>query len=354
MRKRTIAAAGVVIAAVILGVFVVPQFTGQEVQNETVAPPVVQVTSPVRGDIEVYRSLIGSVEPSDLVYVIPMAVGEITAVHVNVGDYVTEGQLLCEIDTRQVDAARLQLEAAEVQLNDANTNLERMRVLYAAGDIAAQAFEQVQSAAKGARIQYDSAKLAYDYQIEFSQVTATISGRIESSNMEVHSMATQSNPLCVISGDGGKTISFAVTEALLDHVKSGAPIRVEKSGSEYTGTITEVSTMVNAYTGLFDVKATLQNADALISGSSVKLYVISDKVENVLMLPVDAIYYSNSKPYVYTYDNGTVHEVGIETGLSDDVNIEIISGLSENDQVITTWSPELYESAPAVLEEESL
>ncbi len=39
-------------------------------------------------------------------YVIPKAAGEITAVYVKTGDYVTEGQLLCEIDTKQVDAAK--------------------------------------------------------------------------------------------------------------------------------------------------------------------------------------------------------------------------------------------------------
>lgn len=92
--------------------------------------------------------------------VISKAAGEITAVYVNPGDYVEEGQLLCEIDTKQVDGAKLQLESAEIQLKDAQTNLERMKVLYASGDISAQSYEQVESAAKGAQIAYDSAKLA--------------------------------------------------------------------------------------------------------------------------------------------------------------------------------------------------
>ncbi len=352
MNKGVIAGAVVVVAAVGASVFIAPRFMKKEVIEETVAPPVVRVVSPQVGDIEISRSLIGTVEPSDLVYVIPKAAGEITAVYANVGDYVTEGQLLCEIDTRQVDAARLQLEAAEVQLNDANANLARMRVLYQSGDIAAQAFEQVESAAKAAQIQYDSAKLAYDYQLEFSKITASIGGRIESSSMEVHSMASQTNPLCVISGEGMKTISFAVTEALLDHVKQGESITVEKSGSQYSGTITEVSTMVDAMTGLFNVKASVEGGEALVSGSSVRLYVVSDRAEDVLSVPVDCIYYSAGNPFVYTYDNGIVHQVDVQTGISDDVSMEIVSGLTTADQVITTWSPELYENAPAVLDGE--
>lgn len=50
------------------------------------------------------------------------------------------------------------------------------RLLFAAGDIASVAFEQAQTQAKNAQIAYDSAKLNYDYQVEFANVTAPISG----------------------------------------------------------------------------------------------------------------------------------------------------------------------------------
>ena len=305
---------------------------------------------PAAADIELFRSMTGTVEPSDSVYVIPKAAGEITAVYVKTGDYVTEGQLLCEIDTKQVDAARLQFEAAQIALKDANTNLERMRVLYGSGDISAQAFEQVESGAKSAQIQYDSAKLAYDYQVEFSSITAAISGKIESCTMEVHDMATQSSPLCVISSEGSKIVNFAVTEAILDNVKEGDTIRIEKAGSEYTGTVTDVNTMVDPATGLFKVKAAVEHGDALATGSMVKLYVTSDKADGVLTIPVDSVYYDNGKPYVYTFEDGVVHRTDVDTGISDASRMEIVSGLSASDWVITTWSPELYEGAPAVLE----
>jgi len=352
MKKSAIIAIGAVIV-VAVGAFAAASFWPSKEAAEVVAPPAVEAVQPQKKDIELFRSLTGTVEPADLVYVIPKAAGEITAVHVKNGDYVTEGQLLCEIDTKQVDAAKLQMDAAAVQLKDAQANLNRMRVLYASGDISAQAFEQVESAAKGAKIQYDSAKLAYDYQLEFSSITATISGKIESSNMEVHGMASQTNPLCVISSEGTKVVNFAVTEAILDHVKEGGQIRIEKSGSEYQGTITEVNTMVDAATGLFKVKASVDKGDALINGSTVKLYVTSDKANGVLTIPTDAIYYSNGTPHVYTFDQGMVHEVEIETGISDSENMEILSGLSADDLIITTWSPELYEGAPAILKEAS-
>lgn len=348
MKKSVKIAIGAVVV-VAAGAAAVSGLKPKNTENETVAPPAVRVENPSNGTIELFRSLIGTVEPADQVYVIPKAAGEITAVYVNPGDYVEEGQLLCEIDTKQVDGAKLQLESAEIQLKDAQTNLERMKVLYASGDISSQSYEQVESAAKGAQIAYDSAKLAYDNQVEFSSITATIAGKIESSSMEVHGMASSASPLCVIAGEGAKSVSFSVTEAVLDQVHVGEQIKIEKNGSDYVGTVTEVNTMVDAATGLFKVKATVEDNGSLISGSSVKLYITSDKAENVMTVPVDAVYYSNGEPYVYTYDNGTVHKVTVETGISDDEKMQILSGLSADNEVITTWDPELYEGAPAVL-----
>ena len=348
MKKPVKIAIGAVVI-VAAGAAAVSGLKPKNTENEAVAPPAVRVENPSNGTIELFRSLIGTVEPADQVYVIPKAAGEITAVYVNPGDYVEEGQLLCEIDTKQVDGAKLQLESAEIQLKDAQTNLERMKVLYASGDISAQSYEQVESAAKGAQIAYDSAKLAYDNQVEFSSITATIAGKIESSSMEVHGMASSASPLCVIAGEGAKSVSFSVTEAVLDQVHVGEQIKIEKNGSDYAGTVTEVNTMVDAATGLFKVKATVEDNGSLISGSSVKLYITSDKVENVMTVPVDAVYYSNGEPYVYIYDNGTVHKVTVETGISDDEKMQILSGLSADNEVITTWDPELYEGAPAVL-----
>lgn len=350
MKKSAKIAIGAV-AAVALVALMAVRFLGPKKQSEAVAPPLVKVENPQIGTIELSTGLIGKVEPSDIVYIIPKLGGEVTEVMVKAGDVVTEGQLLCRIDTKQVDSAKLSLDAAAITLNDAKTNLARMQVLYQSGDISAQAYEQVQSGLKSAQLQYDGAKLAYDTQLENRDITSPISGVVETVDMEVHDLVSQQNIICVISGEGGKAITFAVTERVAAELSEGDEIRVEKNGSSYTGTVTQISTMADASTGLFKMKAVLTEGDALATGTSAKLYVISEKAENVMTLPVDAIYYENSNAFVYTYDNGTVHKVSVATGINDEERMEITSGLTRDDQVIITWSPELYEGAPAKLAE---
>jgi len=271
--------------------------------------------------------------------------GEVTEVFVKAGDVVEEGQPICTIDTKQVDAARLSLESATQALQDAQTNLARQQALFQAGDIASAMLEQAQTAAKNAQIQYDSAKLNYDHQMEYANITATISGKVEICDIEVHDNVSQQNLITVIAGEGSKSVSFAVPEKIAKQLKTGDSIYIEKNGSEYTGTINEISSMIDAATGLFQVKASVEDGDALPTGSSVQLKVTSDKQENVMTLPVDTVYYSGGDAYLYLYEDGTVHQVPVEVGIYDSERVQILSGIDMTDEVITTWSSELYEGS---------
>lgn len=342
MRKGVIIAGVVVVA---LAAVILPRALKPKAVLEEAPVPVVDVQNPKPGTIELYRNLVGTVEPSDVVYIYPKAAGEITDVFVKTGDVVEEGQAICTIDTKQVEAARLSMEAAKTALDNINSTLERQRALFAAGDIAPATLEGVETQAKSAQIQYEQAKLNYDYQMEFSNITATIGGKIEQCDMEVHDNVAQQTLICVISGEGSKAVTFSVTEKVVNQLKEGDPVMIEKNGTEYRGSITEVSSMIDAGTGLFKVKASVDNADTLPTGSTVSLYVTSDREENVMTLPVDAIYYSGGDAYVYLYDNGTVHRVAVEVGIYDSELVQILSGITEQDRVITSWSSELFEGS---------
>lgn len=113
--------------------------------------------------------------------------------------------------------------------------------------------------------------------------------------------------------------------------------------------------MVDQQTGLFKIKASLEGADALATGTVVKLSVISEKAENVMTVPVDCVSYSGGQAYVYTYDQaggscpqgghrGRAHRLRTDPGAF---------GPGYSDQVITTWTKELYEGAPVQLAEGS-
>lgn len=313
----------------------------------------VRAVKPDQGSIIITTGLTGTVEPSDVVHIYAKAGGDVTSVEVKAGDTVQAGQLICTIDTDQVDTAKNSMDSAAVALSEAQSNLSRMQILYSGGDISDQEWEQYQNQVKTSKLQYESAKLAYEKQVEYSSITAPISGRVESCDIEVHDTVSQSTELCVISGEGDKRVSFYVTEAVMENLKLGDTIEVEKNGARYEGTISDVSSMVDSATGLFKVKAELPEVNSIATGSVVKVYAVSEKAENVMTVPVDAIYYDGGVGNVYVYEDGAVHKKEVEVGVYDSELAEIRSGLNADELVVSTWSSELYEGSVVKLKNET-
>lgn len=79
------------------------------------------------------------------------------------------------------------------------------------------------------------AKLNYDYQVEFANVTAPISGKVETCNIEVHDNVASQVLLAVISGAGSKSITFSVPEKVVTELHVGDPISVDKNGTDLSG-----------------------------------------------------------------------------------------------------------------------
>ena len=306
---------------------------------------VVNAANPTTGDVSVTSSLTGTVEAADVIYVYAKAGGDVTAVNVKAGDMVSQGQVLMEINTEQVESAKNNMDSAQVNLSQAQSNLNRMQILYGSGDLSDQEYEQYQNNLKSAELQYESAKLQYEKQVEYSTITAPIAGRVESVDVDVYDRVNQSAQLCVIAGEGQNSITFYVTQRMMQNLKTGDELEISKNGTTYTGNITEISNMVDASTGLFKVKGDMTGSDEIAIGSTVKIELVTERAENAMLLPVDAIYYSGGNAYVYLYEDGKAKMTSVEVGIYDSENAQILSGLNADDMVVSTWSSNLYEGA---------
>lgn len=345
-KKNIIKIAGsVVVIVAVAGLILFRVLGGDKEQIVAEAPPVITVVKPENRTIEVSSDLIGTIEPDSIVYVTPLGSGEITAVNVQTGDMVSAGQLLCVIDTKQVESSRITAETARISYEDARKNLDRYTVLYQAGDVAEADYQSLVDKVELAKLQYENAKIAYNIQMESSQVTAPIAGRVESLNVKVHDMVSAQTNLCVISGEGGKAVTFYVPERIVNGIKTGDTIKIEKNGTDHVATITEVSSMIDQTSGLFKVKASVPDGNTLATGTSVKLSVVSQKADNVLSVPVDSIYYEGGNPFVYTYIDGKLKKNPVALGITDSSFAEVKEGVSEQDQVVATWTSELYDGS---------
>lgn len=288
-----------------------------------------------------------------MVHIYAKAAGDVTAVYVKAGDMVTQGQVLFEIDTEQVETAKNSMDSASVSLSEAQSNLKRMQILYSGGDLSEQEYEQYVNAVKSAQLQYESAKLAYERQAQYSSITAPINGKIESFDVEVYDRVSQSQDLCVIAGEGENVVSFYVTQRMMQNANVGDELEIQKNGTTYKAYISEINSMVDTDTGLFKVKARIEDTQEIAPGSTVKLNLVTERALETMVVPIDAIYYSGGNAYVYLYQDGTASTAQVEVGLEDEEHAQILSGLSADDMVVSTWSSNLYEGAKIRLRDEA-
>lgn len=225
-------------------------------------------------------------------------------------------------------------------------------MLYQAGSISAQDYEGYVNTARKAEIALQQAQENYERQVSYSSITSPIGGKLEKCDIEALDRVSAGEQLFVVSGEGQRQISFSLTDNLRSHVNLGDSVTAEKNGDLYQGIIVEKSEMADEETGLYKAKIQLESGQELPTGAVVRLSVCSNRAENVMTVPVDAVYYENSLPYVFTFEEteegGIVHKVFIEAGIYDDSDREVADGLTADTEVITTWSPELYEGAQAV------
>lgn len=209
-------------------------------------------------------------------------------------------------------------------------------------DSAAASVNAAQVGMEGAQVAVDSA----EYQLDMYTLTAPISGVIEAVNVEAHDFASPGSPAFIISNKDTMMVTFYVSEGIRNTLTVGQKVQVDRNGKLYDAAITEIGSMIDQTTGLFAIKACVSAPDAsLLTGSSVKVIADTYSQDNALLIPYDAVYYDASQSYVYVAVNGIVERRDIETGIFDEETITVLSGLTTEDQLITSWSANLREGA---------
>lgn len=257
-------------------------------------------------------------------------------------------QLQTQIDS--INAAKTQIktgiDSAEDGRDTINDNLAMAEQAYAITQNEIYPETDAVSAAQlqQASIGIDSAKM----QLDFCTVTSPISGIVESVSVEKNGMAAAGNPAYIISNKESMTVTFHVAEKAKNALTVGEHVRVERDGTDYDGIITEIGTMTNPQTKLFQVKATVAGAGAsLPNGVSVKVYATTEKDSGKLILPYDSIYFSAGDAYVYCVEDGKIVKTDVTVGLMSDTEAVIEEGVTADSQVISNWSSKLRNGVEA-------
>ncbi|MCB6994352.1 biotin/lipoyl-binding protein [bacterium 210820-DFI.6.37] len=141
-------------------------------------------------------------------------------------------------------------------------------------------------------------------------------------------------------------LPISVDEQDILNVEKGQEAKVTFDaieGETFTGEITRVSGAATVSGGVakYSVDVTLEATDSMLVGMNGSATVTISSKEDIILIPLNALQESGDRTFVYTEEDGDGNlsgEVEVETGLSDDENVEIVSGLSEGETVYYTRS----------------
>lgn len=275
-----------------------------------------------------------------------------TEVRVEVGDRVEKGQVLAVIDQELSRAVIAQGEYQEVlagieQLLDGDNRelLEKYASVLGVSGMDAATLAQILagsatlSASKGERVSYAENYLP-------KTITAPISGVVTGLNLYPDILCKSSQPLVTISDLSNYTALVSVNESSAGLVKLGDPVKVTVSALEdgsYEGKVTKIYPTARKSTGslstetVVDIEVSISNPDSrLKAGYTVKAEILTEEEREVLAVPYEAVEQDGAnQEYVYVLEDSRAVRKNIITGAEFADHVEVTSGLTQEDVVIT-------------------
>ena len=354
--QKGLKAIAILIVLSVLSFFLVRRIMKPKEEVEGKALPTVTCISMEKGDIAVKEELLGQISAKEQFRLLSKISGEVLEIDKENGSEVKKGERIALLDNqKQIDAAKYSLEQAKAQAQVTRDSRDRLSTLKESGDISVQDFEAADAQAKAAEAQAKAAKLNYDTQVEFSEITAPADGILQNSILVKGAFIPQGTQLATLMGAGTQQVLFSATEELVKNLSVGQSIMLEKGKESYPGTITEISSVLLPETGLFPVKGEVENTD-FPEGSKAKISLTKDSRTSVNTLPLNVLYYENGEAFVYVFEGtdgneGLLRKKKVELGLSGEESAEILSGLSEEDKVVSSWNNEMFDGAKVRLQD---
>ncbi len=327
------------------------------------------------GDIVKTVNATGEVAAVQLVDVGAQVSGQIKTLHVKVGQKVTEGELIAEIDsiTQQneldTNRARLatyesQLVSRQVALKVAQTQYERELELKARKATSEENLENAENALESAkaavdemeslivqtRISVDTAETNLGYTRIVSPLTGTILSVAVEQGQTVN--ANQTTPtIAQIADLSQMEVRMQISEGDVTKVKPGMEVQytiLSEPDRVFTGVLNSVDPGLTtlsdgSYEGSIEAgtavyyygKLLADNKDgSLRIGMTTQNTITIGEARGVLVVPSIAVTQHEGRSFVRVMEKKKPVEREIETGLSDNMYTEVISGLSEGDEVV--------------------
>lgn len=268
--------------------------------------------------------------------------GEITSMKFSLGSSVGAGAVIARIDDKM---KQLAFDNAKIAAGKAETDYNKIRNMFERGAVPENQFREAKFAYENAANRMNQAKR----ELELAQVVAPFGGVVTAKLVELGAYVNPGSPVCKLTDVSGLKISFSVAEKDAYQLSVGKKVRITCPifpEAEYTGSIIYISPVSDKGHN-YTVEISMANSKEykLKSGTFVRAEIELANGRKPLVVPKAALIGSVIDSKVYVVSGGVATLKKITLGAEIDQLVEVVSGLSEGDEVVTGGQLNLDDNA---------
>lgn len=352
-KKNSVIAIGVLVALIAIGSWFFSRPTEKKISAPTAVP--VQVIKVVEEDVPRYVTGIGSVLSPQSVVIRPQVDGILTKLMVKEGQQVKTGDLLATIDDRSIRAAleqaKAQLSQSQAQLDVAEVDLKRYKLLTVDNSISRQQYDQQQALVnqlKATALGNQASINASQVQLSYTQIRSPVTGRVGIRNVDEGNFLRVSDAIGLFSVTQIDPVSvvFSLPQQMLptlhELLAASTAAKVDAYLGEGAtgallgeGKLTLIDNQVAATTGTIKAKALFDNAaEKLWPGQLVTIRIQTALERNALKVAPQVVQRGIDQHFVYRVKGDSVEVVPVKV-LYQDSDLMLISGVNVNDVLVS-------------------
>ena len=268
--------------------------------------------------------------------------GKITRIYFKEGSFVKAGDLLVKINDADLQA---QLQSAKSRLELQKDTEYRQKQLLEKEAISQEDYDMTAN-----QLQVNQAEVELiKARIDKTEIRAPFSGIVGLKNVSEGSFVTNSIVIASLQNINPIKIDFSIPERHSSMVEVGDEINFTISGNnkKYIGKVYAIEPKIDPVTRTLQIRALCSNTGReILPGSFASVELVLKKIENAILVPSEALIPDIQGQKIFVYRNGIATPQQVETGIRTDKTVQLTSGVSEGDTIITSGMLQLRPGAP--------
>ena len=304
------------------------------------APVITEVVG--LGEVTDEYIALATARANEAIDVTPRISSVVSAIRFEEGQAVAEGDVLVELDSREISA---ELDLAEANLRERRSRFGRLEALAASKAVSEIELEEIRAQLQVAEAQVNSARARLDDTI----IRAPFAGTVGLRRISVGGLVQPNTVITTLDDTVVMKLEFSVPEEYLSVMSKG--LAIEASGAAwpdrlFNGMVISVDSRVDPMTRSLAVVAELPNDDGALKPGMFLQVEIDRRREGVVLAPESSLVPRQGRQYVYVVDEGRAREREVKLGTRLPGHVEVVNGLDAGEEIVTQGVQRLRDGLP--------